>query len=200
MGILSNCSYYLCGQVESSADPDGWRRELAADIKNIEPTSKIFDPLIKPEWVDPHDKYAYQYKKYVLNPRNGYEKDWGEICFNINKEIRKQSKALASQCNILIARISKEFTWGSIDELEIAIQRRIPIFLWLPDGNISIYGVAGIMSDYSLRDYYIHFRSSTLLKTLSDVNNGESDIIQKDPETWIFKSWPDATESKQNAT
>lgn len=210
MNILANSRVYLCGQVEHDTNAAGWRKEIATGLISIEPTLKIWDPLIKPEWlgqsggpindgtIDPSDPrgsqrldmIAYGYKDYVMDPSDPR----GLQCLEANRRVRAVCKQLANKCDFIIARISKTFTWGSIDELEIAISRHIPIFLWLPDGMISIYGIAGCTYQRSSMQYYIHSDMDSLLGTLAEINSGDSDLPARDPEAWLYLTWKNAGE------
>ncbi len=198
MGILSNSSFYLCGQIENCDSPIDWRVKLAQDLKSIDPTFKVWDPLIKPDWVDPDmgdNEVAYGFKPYVLSSKDQEEQNKGFRCFEANVEVRNICAQLAGKCDILIARISKTFTWGSIDELELAAARGIPIFLWLPDGNISIYGIAGVVRNFTFVNRYVHESVEPILRTLKNINEGNDSLVESDPETWMYLTWKDAGES-----
>jgi hypothetical protein len=194
MGILDNLTVYQCGQVENDDDPAGWRNASARSLYKINPLLRICDPLSKPQWLDPKgkdDKIAYGLKNYIGHKDHASE---AIECLDANVYIRRICKQLASKCDIFIARITKTFTWGSIDELEIAITRNIPIFLVLPDGLISIYGMSGILTDYSFYNDYIHADMDSLTETIGKIDSGESDLINKDPEKWMRLTWPHSGE------
>jgi len=197
---LSNTKVYLCGQIENDPEAMGWRLDLARRLPLINPTISVWDPMVKPEWVHPdikNNEMAFAWKQYInSNPSDEWQ---GEMCHIANKKVRRICKQLANKCDWMIARICKKFTWGSIDELEIAINRKIPVFLWLPDGLISIYGIAGVIEDYSLVPYYMHEDMESLLTTISDVDKGISDLLKKDPETWMTLSWTNAASETNNA-
>ena len=199
--ILQDLRVYLCGQIENDPDAAGWRKELAQKLVSIEPTLKVWDPMIKPNWVHSDvisDAVAFKWKQHVIGddekPEFSSQESKGTRCFNANVAVRRICKQLANKCDIFVARISKTFTWGSIDELEIAISRRIPIFVILPDGLISIYGLAGMVRSKDLAKRYIHFNVDSLLETLDSINSGEINIVKEDPETWMRLSWVNAAE------
>jgi hypothetical protein len=201
MKTLSYSKTYLCGPIESDPKAARWRVDLAAALYKIDPTISVWDPLIKPDWVHPNiknDTVAFGNKKYIFNHRyestSEAEKLMGQTCFETNKEVRRICKTLAGKCDFMIARISKTFTWGSIDELEIAIDRHIPIFLWLPDGPISIYGIAGCIYDYKFIDDYTHFAMEHLLDKIRDINEGTDNLPSLDPDTWLYLTWRNAAE------
>jgi len=196
MKILSHSKIYLCGQIEQDIDAAGWRIDLANRLHLLNPTIKIWDPLIKPDWVPAGvaSDNAFLHKKFILPDASLDDKlTKGRLCFEANKDVRYICKMLASKCDILIARINKLFTWGSIDELEIAIQRGIPIFLWLPDGLISIYGIAGCIKHYQFVDEYVHYSLESMLNTLSEIDSGSNALPSADPETWLYLTWKDSS-------
>ena len=194
MSLLDNTIVYLCGQIENDSDSAaGWRRMLAQQLPSINPTINVWDPLVKPNWLASDlsdDKIAYGWKHEVTE-----QTEHGLRCYNATVAIRQICKQLASKCDWIIARISKVFTWGSIDELEIAAQRRIPVFLWLPDGLISIYGISGCIQDYKAMSQHVHFNVESLLSAIQKINSSDEAAIQ-DPETWMRATWPNASETK----
>lgn len=197
MGLLDDTSFYLCGQVENDPDAHNWRVDLAKNLININPYIKVWDPLIKPDWL-PHkgqdDVMAFEWKKYItassICTENNLNK--ANLCLDANRYIRHICKQLASKVDIIIARIPKIFTWGSIDELEIGIRRKIPIFLWLPDGMISVYGVSGIVDTVEHVPYYLHDSEESLLDVIKRIDANTIALPAIDPERWLKVTWPNS--------
>jgi len=189
-GILSNTKVYLCGQVENVDDPTSWRKRLARGIPQIISGLTIWDPLIRPNWVDPDicGQIAFDWKQKIFGNQEEGRKHW-----EANLLVRRLCKQLANKCDWMIAHISKTFTWGSIDELEIAISRRIPIFFILPDGPISVYGLAGATYAYEMVPYMVHRTEPSLLQSLSEIHRNRA-IVERDPETWMYIMWTNAGE------
>ena len=205
MNTLQDLRVYLCGQIENDLHAAGWRTWLTSRLVSIEPTIKVWDPMVKPDWIarDVSDDVAYGYKSFVIDDEplrheppaldiTAPLESKGTRCFDANVRVRGICKQLANKCDIMIARISKKFTWGSIDELEIASSRKIPVFMIMPDGLISIYGLAGIVRSKQLVKRYVHFNIDSLLQALRDINSNKIDIIQEDPETWMRLTWVNA--------
>lgn len=193
--MLAGSRIYLCGQIENAADSKSWRHLFAQQLPQIIPNVKVWDPMIKPSWVSDdvqNDQIAFKWKSEIF----GGDIAKGERCWIANQSVRRLCKQLASKCDILVARITKEFTWGSIDELEIAALRRIPVFLILPDGPISIYGLSGIIYNYQTIPHMVHTNEESMLRSISKINKGEIDICNIDPETWMYITWKNAGESK----
>jgi len=189
MNTLANSSIYLCGQIENDKNATEWRVSLAASLTAIEPTFKIWDPLIKPYWCSPDyldNSVGYGWKSEILHG----DPEKARRCISANREARRICRQLAGKCDIIVARLSSAFTWGSIDELEIGIDRNIPIFLWLPSGLVGTYGIGGIIKDVGHIPYYIHTNPDSLIGTIAGINNGTIPITKIDPETWMYITWP----------
>jgi len=197
MGILAHAKIYLAGQIESDPNERSWRLELTTSLHKIEPTLTIWDPLIKPRWVPintvNHVAFGLKDRVFIENCQSSEQwLDEGALCLEANKQVRFHCKMLANKCDILIIRLSKAFTWGTIDEVEIAINRNIPRFLWLPDGPVSIYGLAGCIDKLHTMNTYIHKSSGSLLNTIQSINIGNLDVASDDPEMWSYITWPKA--------
>jgi hypothetical protein len=193
MGILSNTKVYLCGQVEFDNEAADWRKELASRLFSIDKSITVWDPLIKPLWVSPdvrNDEIALKWKNEIFGPDFNTK---GRRCFEANIEVRRLCKQLANKCDWMIARVNSKFTWGSIDELEIAIERKIPIFLVNPDNRISTYGLPGLC-DFEFIDHYVYEDMDMLLSILAGINKGAIPLPKEDPERWLYCTWVNSTE------
>ncbi len=197
MGLLDDFSIYECGQVENDPNAVGWRVDLASEIHKINPYINVWDPLTKPDWLPEKgrdDEMAFGWKKHILD---GQSPEKANQSLDANRYIRHICKQLAAKADIIIARIPKIFTWGSIDELEIGIQRRIPIFLWLPEGMISVYGVSGIVDTVEHAPYYLHDSMKSLLDTLTRIDAKTLPLPNIDPERWMKLTWPNSARKTQ---
>jgi len=177
MGKLSGYYIYLCGPVEHDPDCKAWRTELRSNILDINNEIIVWDPTIRKP---PFEEDAFEW----ASPNESANS------IKSNKYVRKICTSLAGQCDIIIAMLNRTFTWGSIHELEIAIYRNIPIYLWMANSHVSVYGSAGIITDESLINNYIHSSKESLLSELRKVNDGTTDIASKDPLKWLKSTWP----------
>jgi hypothetical protein len=197
MNMLDHASFYLCGQIESDPDCVPWRKKTASRIGEIIPTAQVWDPLVKAKWMseEARDNAACLSKHKIFHPLRLYpgEQDRG---WKGNADCRKVCQALVGNCNIVIARIINKFTWGSIDELEIAIRRNAPIFLWLPDGPLGLYGLPAVVDNPGLLSTYVHYSEETLFKTLAEIHEGKNNIMERDPIRWVFRNFPNAIRSQ----
>ena len=199
---LRHSKVYLCGQVEHDfSNAASWRTEIASDLKAVDPDIIVWDPLIKPTWMPAdsrNDKIAFNKRDMF---KTYYEADdvpeatrlgLGRRGWMAGHTIRRVCKKLASASDFMIARVSKTFTWGSIDELEIAARDNKPIFFWLPDGPISTYGLPGCIPDYELIDSYVFYEKENLISAIRAVNDGTSALLQKDPFAWTYLTYPNS--------
>jgi hypothetical protein len=190
---LRHSKVYLCGQVENDlANASSWRKELTQDLVKIEPDLIVWDPLIKPEWMSPDsrdDKIAFNKEamfRLAPTPENLL---LGRRGWEAADEIRQVCQKLTASADFIIARITKTFTWGSIDELEIAARQDKPIFFWLPDGPVSTYGLPGCVPVFDLIDEYIFYNKEDILAAIQKINNGTSMLVEKDPYTWTYLTY-----------
>jgi hypothetical protein len=180
-GRLHNKSIYLCGPIENDPGAGDWRKTISDALREIEPTFRIWNPLIKPKWYgesDPHIAFDKELIFHNLYKTLGVPD--GATAWKENERARSLCKGLVSSCDIVIARLSDKFTWGSIDELEIAISRKIPVFLWLTK-PVGIYGLPGICDRYNL-DHYVHFDRDSLLGKIKAINMSVDHLPDTDPE------------------
>lgn len=194
---------YLTGQIENDPKCMDWRTKLAADLIKIEPEIIVWNPLIKPDWMGEdarHESLAFDKKAMfpkwsgeVHNPDVYLPTiDTGVAGWRANLEIRKVCKKLASSCDFMIARITKTFTWGSIDELEIAASQNKPVFFWFPEGPVSTYGIPGCIPNYNLVDDYVFYNYEDLLGAIQKVSDGSSKLLVDDPFAWTFLTYTNA--------
>ena len=149
MNRLQAARIYLCGPIENHQnDFAQWRTIITKSLNNSIDNIVIWDPIIKPSWLINEDREALDlaFNKQLIY-HNYYKIDKppiGDRIWNINPRARQICQGLAGSCDILIARLTKTFSWGSVDELEVAIRRHIPVFIWFADERVGIYGLPGI--------------------------------------------------------
>lgn len=189
MGRLDHAKIYLCGQVEADNDCASWRLQIAKTLRSVNPTLIVWDPLIKPQWMS---EDARSNVPIDLPSMFGPKSAMRTRVFAVNSEIRQVCQGLAGAADIIIARIIHKFTWGSIDELEIAARRQIPVFFHLPGGPLGLYGMPGTITNPDLMNEYIHYNQASLLDKLHSIDNGQCDLPNRDPLKWLYLTYPNA--------
>lgn len=192
MDRLSNTTVYLLGQVESDPNAHSWRIDMTHWLHALSKSIKVWDPLVKASWMNQFSKSPTIPFNTDIYTGNGVLSQSSLDMWDANTEIRSVCRSLINNCDWVMARLQKSFTWGSIDELEIAINRKIPIFLWLPDGPIGTYGLPGLVSNPTLINAYIHLEKQSLLNIVEQVHTGSYDLPALDPQRWIKLTYPDA--------
>lgn len=208
MGIFSNTSVYLIGQIESDPNAGDWRADLTRFLYGLDQTITVWDPLVKPNWMPipsrdpkiPFDTLVYQRDRTYRKFWSETEQETAHKMWEANTVIRSVCKSLVGNCVWAIARLKKAFTWGSIDELEIAINRKIPLFMWFPDGPIGTYGLPGLACAPGLVPEYIFFEKEQLEEQIKRVHTGAHDLPSIDPQRWIFRTYPNAVKTHVSAT
>lgn len=186
---LTNFRFYTCGHIENDYGND-WRGSITNALKGVEPSFRIWDPLIKPAWMPEDTKNdSLNFDKGVFYS-NKAATEIRQRIYNSTLNCRRVCKYLAGQCDIIIARLAEKFTWGSIDELEIGINRGIPIFIWYPGQPVGLYGAPAFISKLEFIPEYIHYSQDSLVQKIKDIHTGKCDLPERDPERWLSLSYP----------
>lgn len=183
---LTNFRIYTCGHIENDYGND-WRGDLTHKLHGVEPSFVVWDPMIKPTWMSldsRNDSLSFDKKLFYESTEPVTYLDRCRM-LQANTECRRVCRKLVNQCDIVIARLCNKFTWGSIDELELAIERGIPIFLWFPDGPLGLYGTPGIIDKPEFVQEYIHYSQESLIAKIRDIHSGRCDLPERNPERWL---------------
>lgn len=190
MGRLHHAKFYTPSPVEFGG-LGSWPREVSAALKKIEPTAKVWSPTIKPAWVSKEcaDITAALDKSSLFYPRKVGDRNKARA-WKANVDSRRLCQMLVNQADILVAKLPKQFTWGTIAEIEIGISRDIPIFISMPDGPLGLFGIPGIVSSAKLIPEYIFLTDEALFKKLKAISDGSCDLPERDPERWLNLTYP----------
>ena len=162
---------YLCGPVEHDTHADDWRTRLTQQL----PEHQILNPLIKPDHFPPEAKM----------PQGSYWKAWERSQGNPTPELLKAFKgmhycinacrAMVLESDLLICRLPKIFTVGTIEELLLAKQWGKKVLFLCPDGPPSFWLMAEFACPHSVNDVFI-LNEQTLLEKIGALN-----------ETWDYQ-------------
>jgi len=191
MGILNGTSVYLVGAVDHAEDPRKWRRELTENV--LHPLGvKVYDPLIKPSWfleqfpvdadIDPALDFLAM-KKLLVGDHNFSD----EVASQIEDRmwgVRELCLRYASDCSFMIVNMPKQYTVGSLEEVQVAADAGKPIFVVLPDGPATstwlpaqIYDSIAEFREYSFESM------SELSKQIESIDSGHQAVNTM---RWIF--------------
>ncbi len=180
MGYLQNTSIYLSGAVEAHQTPDTWRNKIAPKLSNL--GLKVYDPLIKPEWmpaITPTQQASWKSEIYKDNN--------GQIMLD-NMITRQWCLALTYSCNMMIVKLEKKiFTAGTFEEIKIARDCNKPIFV-ICDDKIPSMWLVDQLDAYGRLDDVFFTSDDELINHLSDINErGRKALINaNDYLRWIF--------------
>ena len=199
MGLLNNTTVYLSGPIESATDAFSWRENIKPELTSL--GIEIWDPLVKPGWMQ-RDADGSKQKEWKSCLIQYAEKDpieiqseahevellamgqHPELSNNIihesNHQIRIVGKRLASACDFMICRITKEFTAGTFEELSLAAGK--PVLFWA-DSKIPSMWLLDQFSDTKTWEHTFFDSWNKLLNYLMQVDRAEIEI---DPIKWIF--------------
>jgi len=156
MDKLKNTTAYLAGPVESSKDPNNWRKEASTKLKTLNITP--WDPLIKPRWVPQIDGKAQAKMKEDI-PK--YQET--------NKMLRKFCLHLAANATFIIVKIDKTFTVRTFEE--IAVAKYKPVFVISED--IPSMWLVDQLDAYDNLEFVFHKSIDSLMDLLKKINRGE---------------------------
>ena len=135
MNKLRGSSVYLVGPVDHADNPNAWRQKVTDEL--LEPLGiKVYNPLVKPTWLDRYsclDDFSKYYE--VLNKINSkcLEKEDIKI-LNGMKHVRDFCLRMAEDCNFMIVNLPKTFTVGTFEEIKVATDAGKPVLYHFPDG------------------------------------------------------------------
>lgn len=195
--MLIGAKCYLSGAIEADQNASTWRNRLTPRLEELGIT--VWDPLVKPDWMSKVDGPTQSdWKKSIANQTRllkdgttdqmventmAWSKD-SEKLFEIvvkNREIRKVCLKLAGHCDFMVVKIDKKmFTVGTWEELTVAVQRSIPVFI-LCDDKIPSMWLVDMLDAYYKPDEVFFQTEDELIKYLNDISTGN---IQVDKSDW----------------
>ena len=184
MNVFSNTFVYLSGHVDHDPNRNGWRLDITPDLEEMGVT--VWNPLVKPEWCQKQidDEIALD-KNILIDLINGDNNGSSQDNLDANQQVRKLCQDLSYQCDWMIVNLINKFTWGTIHEIEIGIERNIPMFICMNDNLTSTYGLTGICNNAEEFGYYVHNNINSLMQTLKDIHTGKIKPHEKNPGKWL---------------
>jgi hypothetical protein len=133
---------YLCGPIEHDAKPGDWRDWWTYKLSTIRDISNrnlisILNPLIKPHGM-PKEAYLPQDEYWkMLNERKNVK----DAFVGMNACI-EMCRTMVTISDVILCRLPKIFTVGTIEELLLAKQLSKDVFFDCPDGIPSFWLLA----------------------------------------------------------
>lgn len=189
--MLIGAKCYLSGAIEADQNASTWRNRLTPRLEELGMIT--WDPLVKPDWmaqVSGAEQAAW--KKIIANPPPMFDnssasepyKGWcgseNDIIETKNREIRKVCLKIAGHCDLMIVKIDKKiFTVGTWEELTVAVQRSIPVFI-LCDEKIPSMWLVDMLDAYRKPNEVFFQTEDELIKHIYDISTGVVQVHKSD--------------------
>lgn len=174
MNLLRNARVYLSGPIEAVDDAETWRVKITQPL--LQMGAKVWDPLVKPDWVEDIDGAKQREMKQCLLD--------GVCVKSSNCMVRQLGLHLAANCDLVIVRINKEFTVGTFEELAVAKFKPV---LCLCDDAIPSMWLVDQLDAYDNWKFIFHTKMKSLVHTLRQIDSGT--IVPQDKFRWIFLNY-----------
>lgn len=130
MNLLRNTRVYLAGAVEHDLNATSWRDLATARLRRM--GVYVYDPLVKPSWLDPICKGDPQAYRKVLNGTSS-QLTKAEVFF-ANEELRRICLSMVASADWIICYLPIKFTAGTFEEIYLAGNIGKPVLFITPDG------------------------------------------------------------------
>lgn len=196
INLLVGAKVYLSGAIEADQNASTWRNRLTPRLEELGMT--VWDPLVKPDWMAKVDGPGQAAWKAVIANQTRLKKTdsadefvknshaWSQELKplleieQMNREIRKVCLKIAGHCDLMLVKIDKKiFTVGTWEELTVAVQRSIPIFI-LCDEKIPSMWLVDMLDAYYKPDEVFFQTEDALIKHLSDISTGVAQVDKSD--------------------
>ena len=167
--IMVITTVYLCGPVENDVNPANWRVYYAEKLSTIKDRFgrrlvSVLDPLIKPAGL-PKEAYLPQSKYWEVLERSRSFPNWApsekEIMELELEGIFVGMKACIDTCfemvresDVILCRLPKIFTVGTIEELVLAKQLKKTVLFACPEGIPSFWLLAEFATPKTINEVF----------------------------------------------
>lgn len=184
--LLAGTRVYLAGPVEHDAKATSWRDALTPWLRERGIT--VYDPLVKPTWLDPICKLDPPlYRKALVGQVDGLTK---AQVFEANTIMRRLCLAYVSSADWIIVYHPKLFTVGTFEEIFLGANIQKPTFFCAPDGIISTWALP-VFSTPENHEKVFFPNWDTLQQHVVKLDSGEEKM---DPFKWVSVCYPPAVQ------
>lgn len=175
MNKLNGLSCYLAGPVEFDQNAHDWRNTLSERL--IKFNLKIYNPLIKPKWLNDACKVDPQVYIKVLNGNSQIvNSPSGEMLLTKDvvevaaKELRRLCMKMVTSSDFVICNAPRKYTSGTWDEIYFANDADIPVLFCAPDGIPATWMISRFPSSAFFKNW------DELMNYIENVDNGTIDV------------------------
>lgn len=186
MNLLAGTRVYLAGPVEHDAKATSWRDAITPWLRKMGVT--VYDPLVKPTWLDPICKLPPAlYRQALSGEINGLTK---AQVFEANTIMRRLCLAYVSSADWIIVYHPKMFTVGTFEEIFLGANIQKPTFFCAPDGIISTWALPVFATpDNHEKVFFPNWDS--LKQHIDKLDSGDEPM---DPFKWVSVCYPPAVQ------
>lgn len=135
--FLAGTRVYLAGPVEHDPGAKSWRQQVTERLQPFNLT--VYDPLVKPTWLDPICKLNPQLYRQALS---GLTKELTvPQVHEANIMMRRLCMKFVTSCDWIICYHPKTFTVGTFEEIFKAAELDKPVIFCAPDGILSTWAL-----------------------------------------------------------
>jgi nucleoside 2-deoxyribosyltransferase len=177
MNLLKNTRVYLAGPVEHDPSAGSWRERITKQLTKYDVF--IFDPLVKPSWLDPLCKNNPQlYIPSLKGESNAMSKD---DVYVANVELRRLCLRSVTAADWIICYLPKKWTTGTFEEIYLAGRQDKPVLFCTPDGIPSSWMPPIFSTSETTNDTFFP-NWDALLEYVDKLNEG---TVEVDPIKWL---------------
>lgn len=182
MGYLSHTKCYLVGPIEHDKTfGKDWREVVSSKLNEF--GVHVYNPLDRPEWMahlEPYMPPAKTREEVLTQIRAHNEESYKYI--KTQKFIRHVCMRFVNSCDFVFCYLPNAKTFGSTEELVVAVNAKKPIIFVFPDDvpSLWVYDMA------TTKEIFTNIKNALVL--LNEINDGNVtlDLLQ-----WIFlKDYP----------
>lgn len=184
MNLLAGTRVYLAGPVEHDPGAVSWRQQITERLKQFNVV--VYDPLVKPTWLDPICKLNPQLYRQALSGKTA-ELSVAQV-HEANVMMRRLCMKFVTSCDWIICYHPKTFTVGTFEEIFKAAELDKPVLFCAPDGILSTWALP-VFSTPTTQSKVWFENWDKMFEHLSRLAVGEEVM---DPVKWMPVTYPPA--------
>lgn len=184
MNLLAGTRVYLAGPVEHDPGAVSWRQKITERLNEFNVV--VYDPLVKPAWLDPICKLNPQLYRQALSGKTN-ELTVAQV-HEANVMMRRLCMKFVTSCDWIICYHPKMFTVGTFEEIFKAAELDKPVLFCAPDGILSTWALPVFSTPATQEDVWFE-NWDKMFEYLMKLAVGEK---MMDPVKWMPVTYPPA--------
>lgn len=168
MGLLNKTKFYLAGAMENDRNGNNWRLETQDELSKLgilcfNPYSKVF---VDSEKLEEGEEAHKLFKSWMKEGRL-------DLVAERMKPIRNFDLNCVDRSDAILCKISPNIpTWGTVEELSLAVSIRRPVFIFIEGGR----ELAPLWLVAMVNPKYIYNSLGEILNKIKDIDSGREPI------------------------